>query len=149
MCIEDPKPQPVLPVSLNSYPRFTCISSSSSSDNLVLSDILVHCRETDQKVVHEQSNNAAQHGHTCKQANVCVNTVLKKNHRSTDTSDCRQLLYHVVLKQHHPQTGQQMSIFQHRNVAVIYFWLHLYFHTQGLRVTELLFRGFLAKWLLC
>lgn len=70
------------------------------------------------------NNPTKQHGmDTLVNKQMCVNTVKKKKkpHRSTDTSDCRQLLYHVVLKQHHPQTGQQMFIFQHRNVAVIYF----------------------------
>lgn len=58
----------------------SCNTAGQVTSHRVTRTILVHCRETDQKVVHEQSNNAARHGHTRKQANVCVcvNTVLKK-----------------------------------------------------------------------
>lgn len=41
--------------------------------------------------------------------------------------------------------AKNLSIFQHRNVGVIFFSLrklYLYLNTQGLCVTELLFRGF-------
>lgn len=81
MCTEGFKPQPVLPVSLNGRPRFTRIRppltiprAQQGSGDLTPRHpgILVNCRETDQKVVHELYNNVARHEHTGKRAKACV-----------------------------------------------------------------------------
>lgn len=79
-------------------------------------------------------------------------------HRSTHT-DSGQLLYreHAELKQRHHWTvtmwPKKMSIFQHRNVAVIYFPTQkkrvCILPLKGLCVTDLSSGAFLAERLLC